>query len=165
MTLTANGYIFAAGLVALVVIFVATRAAWWPTTGCRRCAGTGTRPVRLPPEPQAALPYVRRPRPPDPALAEAGESCARHPRGGETDHRSDGVVSIDPVGIPEEEGIDGGPVLVLADFDRIGRMWNAWAIVDELGDVRGAFVDVEGVVQWEGGSVGQARGIVSAHCR
>ena len=72
-------------------------------------------------------------------------------------------MSVNPVGIPDEAGV-GGPVLVLADFDRYGRMWNAWAIVDELGDVQGAFVDVEGSVQWEGASVGQARSIVTAHC-
>lgn len=74
-------------------------------------------------------------------------------------------MSVNPVGIPEEEGVGGGPVLVLADFDRLGRMWNAWALVDELGDVLGAFVDVEGAVQWEGASVGQARAVVTAQCR
>lgn len=72
-------------------------------------------------------------------------------------------MSVNPVGIPDEAGV-GGPVLVLADFDRLGRMWNAWAIVDDLGDVQGAYVDCEGAVQWEGASVGRARGIVAAHC-
>jgi hypothetical protein len=72
-------------------------------------------------------------------------------------------VSVNPVGIPDEADV-GGPVLVLADFDRLGRMWNAWAIVDEFGDVQGAFVDIEGAVQWEGQSVSQARGIVASQC-
>lgn len=74
------------------------------------------------------------------------------------------MTNVDPVGIPEEPGVGGGPVLVLADLDRYGRMWGAWVVVDELGDVLGAFVDCETIVQWEGQSIGQARGIVTAHC-
>jgi hypothetical protein len=75
-------------------------------------------------------------------------------------------VSVDPVGMHDHEGqAEGGQILVLADFDRLGRMWNAWAIVDEYGQVVGAFVDREGAVRWEGASVGQARAIVAAHCR
>jgi 5S rRNA maturation endonuclease (ribonuclease M5) len=72
-------------------------------------------------------------------------------------------VSVGPLGIPDEAGV-GGPVLVLADFDRLGRMWNAWAIVDELGDVQGAVVDVEDAVQWEGASVARAKAIVYSNC-
>jgi hypothetical protein len=56
-------------------------------------------------------------------------------------------------------------VLVLADFDRLGRMWSAWAVVDEYSNLVGVFVDVEGAVQWEGASVSQARAIVAAYSR
>jgi 5S rRNA maturation endonuclease (ribonuclease M5) len=73
-------------------------------------------------------------------------------------------VSVDPVGIPEDDGGGGGQVLVLTDFDRLGRMWSAWAIVDEYGSVVGAFVDREGAVQWEGASVARAKAIVHSNC-
>ena len=73
-------------------------------------------------------------------------------------------MSVNPVGV-DEEGVGGGPVLVLADLDRIGRMWNAWAIVDEQGAILGAFTDCESVVIWEGADVAQARAIVATHCR
>lgn len=42
MGLTIRGDIALAVLVALALIVIAARAAWWPTKRCRRCAGTGT---------------------------------------------------------------------------------------------------------------------------
>lgn len=49
MHLTLSGDFVVATLILLALAVIAARAAWWPSRKCRRCAGTGSRPVRFHP--------------------------------------------------------------------------------------------------------------------
>ena len=50
MHLTLSGDLAVAVLILLALAVVAARAAWWPSRKCRRCDGTGARPVRFHPK-------------------------------------------------------------------------------------------------------------------